>query len=86
MEELRKLNRKLVPKGLRILPLRYSSERVLIYLYRPKSLERDLAQEEAAELLEKAGTAIKAPTSVWLNLYTGSMIWRRSSPMRSGFP
>lgn len=68
MEELRKLNRKLVPKGLRILPLRYSSERVLIYLYRPKSLERDLAQEEAAELLEKAGYRHKSANQCLVEL------------------
>ena len=55
MRELRRLNRELVPRGLRILPLRYSSKRVLVYLYRPARLEKDLLQKEAAELLEKAG-------------------------------
>ena len=42
MQEIRKLNKKLAPKGLRVLPLRYSSERVLLYLYRPARLEKDL--------------------------------------------
>ena len=55
MKELRRLNRRLGPKGLRVLPLRYSAERVLIYLYRPDRLEKDLSEREAAELLEKAG-------------------------------
>lgn len=55
LRELRELNRKLVPKGLRILPLRYSADRVLVYLYRPSRLEKDLLQKEAAELLERAG-------------------------------
>lgn len=55
MRELRMLNRKLVPKGVRILPMRYSAERVLVYLYRPSRLEKDLAGKEAVELLEKAG-------------------------------
>ena len=55
MRELRRLNRQLVPRGLRILPLRYSSERVLVYLYRPDRLEKDLHQKEAVELLEEAG-------------------------------
>lgn len=55
MRELRRLNRRLGPKGLRVLPLRYSAERVLIYLYRPARLEKDLSDRGAAELLEKAG-------------------------------
>lgn len=55
MQEIRKLNKKLAPKGLRVLPLRYSSERVLLYLYRPARLEKDLSNKEAMELLKKAG-------------------------------
>ena len=58
MKELRRLNRRLGPKGLRVLPLRYSAERVLIYLYRPDRLEKDLSDREAAELLEKAGYSL----------------------------
>jgi hypothetical protein len=55
MCEMRRLNRKLVPKGLRILPLRYSAERVLVYLYRPARLEKDLSNKDALDLLENAG-------------------------------
>ena len=55
MRELRRLNRELVPKGLRVLPLRYSDKRVLVYLYRPDRLEKDLSAAEAADLLEQAG-------------------------------
>lgn len=55
MQEMRRLNRALVPRGLRILPLRYSAKRVLVYLYRPDRLEKDLSSREASELLERAG-------------------------------
>ena len=55
MCEMCRLNRKLVPKGLRILPLRYSAERVLVYLYRPARLEKDLSNKDALDLLENAG-------------------------------
>ena len=55
IEEIRRFNKFLIPKGLRILPLRYSAERVLIYLYRPERLKKDLSVREAAELLERAG-------------------------------
>ena len=54
-EDVRRLNRVLVPKGLRLLPLRYSEKRVLLYLYRPTELWRDLNDDKAAEILNAAG-------------------------------
>ncbi len=54
-EQLRELNRQLVPKGLRLLPLRRSARRVLLYLYRPDRLEKDLSGREARELLREEG-------------------------------
>ena len=54
-EAVRKLNRKLVPKGLRLLPLRISEKSALIYLYRPRNLSQDLEKETAAALLLKHG-------------------------------
>ena len=41
-EELRRLNQRLGRKGLRILPLRWRNVKALLYLYRPRMLERDL--------------------------------------------
>lgn len=55
LESLRQLNRKLSGKGLRLLPLRFSSQKALIYVYRPDKLRRDLSQEIAAELLAQEG-------------------------------
>ncbi len=55
LQELGRLNRRLGPKGLRILPLRYFKGRVLLYLYRPARLEKDLSDRDSAALLEKAG-------------------------------
>ena len=45
-EELRAMNRVLVPRGLRLVPLRREKGRALLYLFRPAALSRDLAQEE----------------------------------------
>ena len=39
-EEVRQLNRKLVSKGLCIIPIYLSDERVLIYMYRPENFRR----------------------------------------------
>ena len=52
---VRELNRLLVPKGLCLLPMRYSAKRVLMYLYSPFRLRRDLSDRCAEELLREAG-------------------------------
>lgn len=54
-DEIRCMNRKLVSKGLRILPLRLSGQRVLLYLYRPQRLQRDWERCGARSLLEQLG-------------------------------
>lgn len=52
---VRQLNTRLVPKGLRLLPLRFSDKKALIYLYRPKHLSTDLADTTAADILRRYG-------------------------------
>ena len=52
---LRRLNKILVPKGLRILPLRYTDKTVLLYLYRIDALRKDLSRQEAADILREVG-------------------------------
>lgn len=53
--EIRYFNRMLVPKGLRILPLRYARGRALIYLYRPARLQQDFSTDGREELLRERG-------------------------------
>ena len=53
--ELRQLNQRLRRKGLRILPLRWQNGRALLYLYRPRLLERDLRDPLAQRLLAECG-------------------------------
>ena len=53
--ELRRLNAVLVPRGLRILPMRYMQSRVLLYLYRPDALRRDLENSDARDILRDCG-------------------------------
>lgn len=53
--EVRAWNRRMVPKGLRVVPLRYRNGRGLIYLYRPGRLNRDLTDPVAAQLLAERG-------------------------------
>lgn len=52
---VRTMNQRLGAKGLRILPLRFTENRALIYLYRPKKLQQDLSDTTAANLLRCRG-------------------------------
>ena len=53
--DLRRLNKILVPRGLRVLPLRYNEKTVLLYLYRIDALRKDLSGHEAAKILHEVG-------------------------------
>lgn len=52
---IRKLNRMLGKKGLRVLPLRTSGTLTLIYVFRPNQLAQDLLDGTARALLESCG-------------------------------
>lgn len=54
-DSLRHINRRLRKKGLRVLPLRFSESKALIYLYRPGKLRKDLTNETAARILKAQG-------------------------------
>ena len=54
-QAIRRMNRRLTPKGLRVLPLRVSRGKALIYLYRPMKLAQDLSDCVAVCLLRQQG-------------------------------
>ena len=56
-DSLRRFNRLLRKKGLRILPLRYRNHRALIYVYRPSQLSRDLRRDSARKVRLPYGNA-----------------------------
>ena len=49
--DIRDLNKCLVPRGVRIIPLKVTEQRALIYMYRPIKLKEDLSREAAEEIL-----------------------------------
>ena len=53
--EIRSLNQRLAVKGVKIIPLRYSGGRCLIYVFRINALRSDLAAEQACEILKDSG-------------------------------
>lgn len=55
LDDIRQLNRRLSPKGLCLLPIRFLVGQALLYLYRPVELRRDLRDAQASELLRRAG-------------------------------
>lgn len=59
--ELRRVNGKLTPKGLRVVPLNVSADRVLVYAYRPAMLREDLRKSEAEDILAPRGYVTEDP-------------------------
>ena len=55
LDDIRQLNRRLGPSGLRVVPVRRQAGRALIYVYRPARLRQDLAQPAAQRLLAERG-------------------------------
>lgn len=55
LSSVRQMNKRLLPKGLRILPLRLSESKALIYVYRPRKLSSDIADTAAEQILQKQG-------------------------------
>lgn len=55
LEQIRQLNRRLRHKGLRLLPLRFSETKALLYLFRPAKLQQDLSHGTAEEILRCQG-------------------------------
>lgn len=41
IKEIREFNQKLTQKGIRIIPVRISDKRMLVYVYRPEKLKED---------------------------------------------
>lgn len=48
-------NKRLVPKGIRMIPLGKTGRRTLIYMYRPEKLRSDLSDEIARKILSERG-------------------------------
>ena len=52
---MRRLNATLVPRGLRMVPVKYTENKALIYMYRPDRLQQDLKDETAGRILAQKG-------------------------------
>ena len=61
MRDIRKLNKALTKKGLRVIPLKVNDDKAMVYVFRPGKLKKDLSQAEATDLLSNHGYACKNP-------------------------
>lgn len=52
---IRNMNRTLSKKGIRVVPMRFTGNNILIYLYRPARLKRDLCHPLACRVLTENG-------------------------------
>ena len=58
-EEIRALNRLLLAKGIRAVPIGKRKDRTLIYLYRPERLKADLKDPSAVQILKDKGYSME---------------------------
>ena len=68
LENIREMNRRLIPRGVRIVPLKNMEKSVLVYMYRPDRLREDLGDSAARKLLAERGYPAGEPEKciVWL--------------------
>lgn len=67
-DAIRRWNKRLGKKGLRILPLRCQENRALVYVYRPARLSKDLQNGTACRLLRARGYGMETPQSCVIQL------------------
>ncbi len=60
-ESVRRFNRCLTPRGVRMIPVRAENGHALIYVYRPECLCRDLGNKRAREILSECGYTQQSP-------------------------
>lgn len=75
-------NRAVSKKGVRIIPLKVCEKYVLIYLYRPDMLDKDLKDPVAAAILKRFGYGMKSSDRCVVDLVNAS-IHQMSFLMRS---
>ena len=61
IHEIKSLNKRLVKKGLCVMPLKRGTDKTLIYIYRPDQLLRDLKNSLSCRLLQEKGYCSASP-------------------------
>ncbi len=83
LQDLRSLNRRLVPRGVRIVPMKIFGNRVLLYIYRPSRLQSDFAKRQTVEILKEYGYSVDKPEKCVVQLIR-KMCERQTFPHEIG--
>ena len=57
--ELSRINRAFVPRGLRMIPVKITDSRILIYVYRPEKLREDFKNSLVRDILTEYGYPVE---------------------------
>ena len=60
-DTIRQMNRRFGSRGIRILPMKYMKDRILVYMYRPERLAADLKHQEARKILNEMDYPVGNP-------------------------
>lgn len=83
---VKELNRKLVPKGVRVIPLRTTKNKMFLYIFRPQKLKDDLSVSGAARLLQKYGYSVECTGKCVVQLGKRLCEQKRFSARDRAFP
>ncbi len=75
-EDIRRLNRLLGDKGIRVIPVSFGRKRALIYFYRPSKLRKDMGDRDAVQILRKCGYTDSDPDTCVVRLISRLKEWR----------
>lgn len=67
-KNIRQLNRIFVSRGIKIIPLRTRENRVLMYVFRPEFLKKDLENAKTLRVLENMGYCCQSPEKCVIRL------------------
>lgn len=68
LNDIKSLNKKLGKKGLRVIPLKQSRDKTMIYIYRPERLMSDLKNNLSCSILKEMGYCSASPSKCILRL------------------
>ena len=67
-QSIKALNKTLVRKGIRVIPLQYKYDKTMIYVYRPSRLSQDLQNELSRKILAEKGYSPASPEGCLVQL------------------
>lgn len=77
LENIREMNRRLLPRGVRIVPLKNMGKSVLVYMYRPDRLREESGRQQGTE--DSGGAGLSRGGNREMHCGTGAPLRGRGS-------